>query len=112
MNQWIMRWASVPAVGMVFRVACVALMVAACGTDESALDHATYISHDHFPLSCNMQEIPGDDRLDPGLHPEVNRNDSYVTRTESYNDAQRGTQKEKEKIRSFKQGQKWSFKNP
>ena len=93
-----MRCASVPAVGMMLRVACVALMVAACGT-ESALDYGK----DTTP------EIPSDDRLHPGLHPEVTRTESYVTRTESYNDAPRGTQKEK--IRSFKQGQEWSFKN-
>ncbi len=36
MNQWIMRWAPLPAVGMVLRVACVALMVAACGHQDTA----------------------------------------------------------------------------
>ena len=102
-----MRCASLPAVGMMVRVACVALMVAACGT-ESSLDYGK----DTTP------EIPSDGRrLHLGLHPEVTRNESYVTRNESYNDAPSGTQKEQirslkeEQIRSFKEGQKWSFKN-
>jgi glucose dehydrogenase len=83
MNQWIVRCASVPAVGMVLRVACVALMVAACGT-ESALDYG----------KDTTQEIPGDDRL----HPEVKRDGSY----KGQRDAPRGTQKE----------QRWSLKKP
>ncbi len=46
MNQWIMRWASVPAVGMVLRVACVALMVAACGhRDKKQLILSEYRDH-------------------------------------------------------------------
>ena len=54
MNQWIIRCASLPAVGMMVRVACVALMVAACGTNvvlepgtqEDISDEDTGIKHD------------------------------------------------------------------